>query len=284
MPATASVIVSFSSNERIFLDALLSEAVKFAQQVVVTYGTCFYDGTPEDIEWIEGKAREWARRAESGGGGRVKFVSYDVTREVANNPLKTRPHAYWHNISRIRGVAELGELGAVTDLAELDEQKAKPDFVFFVDGDEIAEGDLVREWLAKVDIPRERAYMLANYWYFRNPRYQAMSLESSILMVPYAWVDSDAKAHAVLMKDWERHGVENVVSGVLAAPNRPMFHHFSWVRSKADLLRKVATWGHKDDKDWAGLIEHEFAGEFEGRDFVHGYEFKIVPNRWAILV
>jgi len=265
MPATASVVVSFSSNERIFLDALLTEAVKFAKEVVVSYGSHFFDGTPEDTEWMDSKAQEWLERS----GSVVKFICYSVTRDIENNPLTYRPHAYWHNISRIEGVNALDK---------------EVDYVFFVDGDEIAEGDLLNTWLTRTEMSRQTAYMFANYWYFRNPRYQATSIESSILMTPYSWVSSNEKAYNILMKNGERQEVEGVITGVVMSPNRPMFHHFSWVRSKSELLRKVATWGHKGDKDWSALIEKEFSGEFEGRDFVHGYEYKIVSNRWNITV
>jgi hypothetical protein len=56
-------------------------------------------------------------------------------------------------------------------------------------------------------------------------------------------------------------------------------HHYSWVRTKEEMLRKVKAWGHTNDKDWNTLIEEEFSREFNGKDFVHGYNFEILKEQ-----
>jgi hypothetical protein len=44
------------------------------------------------------------------------------------------------------------------------------------------------------------------------------------------------------------------------------------------MLKKVRSWGHKEDRNWEDLVEKEFSQEFSGKDFVHGYEFtKVAP-------
>ena len=59
------------------------------------------------------------------------------------------------------------------------------------------------------------------------------------------------------------------------------------------MLKKVQNWGHKDDtaetawyfkskKTWTELVEEEFSKEFDGTDFVHGYEYKIVENKFNL--
>jgi hypothetical protein len=63
-----------------------------------------------------------------------------------------------------------------------------------------------------------------------------------------------------------------------------MFHHFSWVRTKEEMLTKVRSWAHRNDCNWTDLVEQEFTHEFTGRDFVHGYSYRTVPNVFDIKV
>ena len=57
---------------------------------------------------------------------------------------------------------------------------------------------------------------------------------------------------------------------------KPMIHHYSWVRTKDEMLKKVLTWGHNKDRDWVKLIEEEFTRPFNGKCFVNNYEFKVI--------
>ena len=38
---------------------------------------------------------------------------------------------------------------------------------------------------------------------------------------------------------------------VLDINRLPLIHHYSWVRTKQEAIRKVNTWGHFADKNWA---------------------------------
>jgi hypothetical protein len=44
------------------------------------------------------------------------------------------------------------------------------------------------------------------------------------------------------------------------------------------MLRKVKSWGHTNDRDWNPMIEEEFSREFNGKDFVHNYSYKILEK------
>lgn len=59
-------------------------------------------------------------------------------------------------------------------------------------------------------------------------------------------------------------------------------NHFSWVRSKQEMLLKVKNWGHNNDRDWLSLIEEEFSRDFNGIDFVHGYSYTLVDNTFNL--
>jgi hypothetical protein len=57
-----------------------------------------------------------------------------------------------------------------------------------------------------------------------------------------------------------------------------MCNHYSWVRTKEEMLRKVTSWAHSNDTNWTALVEEEFSREFNGTDFVHGYQYDILEK------
>jgi hypothetical protein len=65
---------------------------------------------------------------------------------------------------------------------------------------------------------------------------------------------------------------------VYSTDGTPMIHHYSWVRTKEEMLQKVKSWGHRDDTDWQNLVEKEFSHNFTGTDFVpgHNYEYEVI--------
>jgi hypothetical protein len=194
----------------------------------------------------------------------VKFVIYEVVPDPPNT-LQFRQNAYWHNIARIAGWRSL---------------PCGTDWVLFIDSDEIPDAALFTEWFASTKLDPNVAYNMANYWYFREPTYQAKTFEDSVLLVHTSSLSFDR-----LMRDMERIGIvadHPTIGMVGSLRGKPMFHHYSWVRSKDDMKKKAATWGHKGEQDWDALIEAEFSRGFNGTDFVHGYIYTRVPNFFGI--
>jgi hypothetical protein len=70
--------------------------------------------------------------------------------------------------------------------------------------------------------------------------------------------------------------------------DRPLVHHYSWVRTREQMLRKVRAWGHNRDRDWEKLVAEHFArpeSERIGprfRDFIHGYSYETVTPYIAL--
>jgi hypothetical protein len=48
------------------------------------------------------------------------------------------------------------------------------------------------------------------------------------------------------------------------------------------MLRKVKSWTHSGDRDWVSQVEKEFEHEFNGSDFIHGYQYNIVENKFNL--
>jgi hypothetical protein len=69
---------------------------------------------------------------------------------------------------------------------------------------------------------------------------------------------------------------------VMGLDHLPLFHHFSWVRTEQEMLKKVKSWGHKKDRNWEQLVINEFSKPFQGTDFVHGYSFREVLAPFSI--
>jgi len=181
-----------------------------------------------------------------------------------NDPNKSP--RYYHNLSRKLGTDE-----------------ASNEWVLFVDADEIL-SDEFEPWFNSIK-HTDGSYWFTCYWYFRDAIYQATRVEAAGLLTKKKhcnWnLDSDQERQQLF-----RH-LPNFIDGnnypILSLTTKlPMMHHFSWVRTKEEMLIKVKSWGHSSDKNWIELINTEFNRDFNGTDFVHGYQYNIVDNIFNI--
>lgn len=260
------VVINYSSLEQMFVDAVLRECSKFTHDIVVSYGDRLYNGVPEDTSFVT----QYLRRKYP----YVKFIEYKVN--VAQDMFKLpgvvkRPTAYWCNLARWNGVQALPHV----------------EWFFFIDADEIPEGDRVREWLQHATLDPSYCYKFANYWYFKDVSHQSTTFEDSILFAHKKHLTETSIFH-----DNERDGILEVCG----APQRrmvhgndqlPMFHHFSWVRTKQGLAKKLATWAHRDDifKDAPidKIVEYIYKDD-NVNDIVHNYTYRTVDNTFRIVL
>lgn len=261
----ASVVVCYCSNEKAFIDALLTECYRFSDDIVVSYGSHLYDGTPEDKAHID------ALRSKHNS---VRFVEYVVDNSIDLNKQKgvvKRPKAYWHNLARYTGISSL----------------KKEEWVFLIDSDEIPEGSKVLEWLSKTNLHKECIYKMANYWYFKSVNNQATSWEDSVLLVHSSCLSADN-----IFGDMERdHLVAasgcRLVRQVVGTDGNPMWHHYSFVRNKEGIVHKIKNWGHSDDSfnrvDATKFVDYIYKDE-NVNDIVHGYEYKKANNIFSLRV
>lgn len=154
------------------------------------------------------------------------------------------------------------------------------DWVLFLDSDEVVDTELFMDFL-KTNELNLMSYKFSGYYYFREPIYQAIQWEDASVLCKRELVKPD-----VFNPIHER----GQYSEILNVPKMynvvhkgvPMIHHYSWVRSKEQMLKKVQTWWHKDDTNWTELVEKEFSHPFTGTDFVHGYQYKVVENKYNL--
>lgn len=271
--------VSASSLERPFLRRLLSECARFSTRVAVSYCSHLYSGEPEDLDLFQDLRHEF----DESHPGIFQFVQYE---SKGNNSCAN------HNSARVTGFRAL---------KNNEDPSVSPWWVLFLDADEIPDGEAMRCWInqqgvTNTNLEPSTAYKLSNYWYFLLPTLRADALEDSVLLLPHSSVTVEGlqdrrERDGILAHTF---GIARVKRGVLGDGGLPMFHHYSWVRTRPDLLRKVEHWGHRLDRPWRQLLEHAWAlidrssssssrKEIDGeglpsRDFVHGYKLLRVPD------
>ena len=290
-------LVSYCSHERAYLDAVVRNAREFSDLVVLCVGTRLYTGEPEDVDVPAALVCEEDDNGDVGGGerpvrGAVVVALYEVHQSALGTPIVL------HNAAREAGVDAARRWA-----------RHEPFWALMLDGDEVPDGPRVRGWWAGPGGKAVRAagsrtvHKMANYWSFLSPRLVARPTEDSVLLV-----HSDLLSREALRHPRERDGVYmwhlaspvgvgdlSVARDVRGDDGQPLFWHFSWVRhggddgGRAALKAKVRNWGHRDDRDWASLIDAAFdaldldAGVFPERDFVHGHELLLLPAPPGVL-
>ena len=168
--------------------------------------------------------------------------------------------SFWHNYARWVGFCKISP---------------NIDYILFLDADEIVETDRFSEIIKKSDFTKYDYLCFSNYWYFRDQRYRARHIQNSPYMVKRSVIDKN-----LIFNTTERVNFTTLPNGfpdaVRGFDGKPLFHHYSWVRNKEEMLRKVRTWGHSKVKNWTALVEEEFSREFNGTDFVYFYQYDIV--------
>lgn len=234
-----STVINYCSNEKRFIDQCIKSIEPFSNQIIVSVADHFFDGTPENIEIIEEHKKEHKN---------AQFLIYEW-----NNSKFPR---YWHNFARLQAVNKI---------------KDSCDWVLFIDADEIIDTKLFKKFIPRLAMGSSiNSYKLANYWYFREPCYRADAIEDSIVIVrsEYACNIDLYDRH----REREQFEFYNTPRNVMV-DNTPLAHHYSWVRTKEEMLRKVKSWGHNKDRDWESLVEEEFSRPFNGTCFVNQYTF-----------
>lgn len=260
-----SVIINYSSNERAYIHPVLSECSQFADEVIVSYGSHLLDGTAEDKGHILNLQSTYPT---------VKFVEYHVNLSVdmySKPGVVARPTAYWHNLARWTAIQNI----------------MCKNWVFVIDTDEIPDGKLVRPWsqVALPHLEHSDCFKFANFWYFKEAIYQATTLEDSPLLIHYTHLTKSN-----VFGDLER-GQPVAASGcnmhaaVTGFDGSVLWHHFSWVRSRAGLEHKLKHWAHADDMfhnvNASELVAMIFRDE-NVNDVVHHYKYVVVNNTFNI--
>ena len=262
-----SVVVDYSSNERVTIIPTLSQSSLFSDDIVVSFGSHLMNGVAEDKEHISELGERFPK---------VHFVEYQVDFSLNMSEqagVHDRPRAYWHNLARWTGVQQL----------------KRKQWVFLLDADEVPDGKLVQQWLPVFypKLLKAKCYRMASFWYFKKPIFQATTLEEAPLLIHYKHLNKEN-----VFGDWERshlitHSQCVIQDAFKGSGNQVLWHHFSWVRSRGAMTHKLKHWGHADDRfknvDVEQIVDDIFKDD-NVNDIVHRYQYRMVENIFGIQV
>jgi hypothetical protein len=249
-----TTVLQYCSNDFRWIEKCVEQASKISEEIIIPVSDHYFDGVPEDREILDKTYKLLSKFP------KVQIIEFEWEPGNSMN--------YWHNMART-----IGKEQASNDT----------DWILFLDTDEIIDDIAWDKWVESKEYEQYDSLKFKNYWYFREPIYQANNWETSVVLVrkEFAYFD--------LFNPREReqcHEFLNVRKkiGILSIDGLPMIHHYSWVRTKEEMLRKVKSWGHANDRDWVSLVEEEFSRPFNGTDFVpyHHYEYEIVENKYNL--
>ena len=255
-----SVVINYCTLEREFLNSCLTECLKFSDDIVVSYGSHFYNGTIEDHAHIARQIIKFPM---------IQFVEYRVDVSIDLSKQKgviKRPFAYWHNLARWTGVNDC----------------KKNNWILFLDVDEIPDGERFNLFLNSIILDEGFNYSISNYWYFKSPNFQALEIEQTAKLIKYQYITIDS-----IFGDAERdhlcaNAARNTYSFVVGHDGLPMIHHFSWVRRQGILLQKIKSWGHADDIFNPNEYVDRIFMNKNINDIAHRYTYKYVYNQFGI--
>jgi hypothetical protein len=254
---TASVI-TFCSNEWRFLDQCIEQARLFSSQILIPVCDHFFNGDQEDyalLEWFYNKHPTCTF---------LEFhfdpnQPYGLFSPLNEDDCDANHH--WHNSGRLVAFYFL-------------EPEIKN--VLFLDVDEIPDGTKFAQWLNHVQFEDCAAFRFCGHWYFRQAEFQSLEIPDTSLFIqkkvltPELLLTIDERTGTF----WKAEG--NKKRQVKGLQDETLFHHYSWVRTKEEMLKKTASWSHHWERDWKTLIEEEYAREFTGVDFVRKYHYQTV--------
>ena len=241
-----TTLINYCTNDYRFIRFCIKEAAAFSHEVIVPYTDFFYDGTPEDKELLEKTIQE-------NPSARFEYFPYEPSMDVLPQ--------HWVTFARVFGW-----------------QKSSPetDFILFLDADEVVDSSRFRDWLGVFPLHKMNTVKLANYYYFRETCFQSENFEDSVVLAR-----KNKLTETMIMDFQDRESTFRSIQGpkarmVFGKDNLPLVHHYSWVRTEAEMIKKVSAWGHSHERDWISQVKEEFSHDFTGVDFVHGYRYKTV--------
>jgi 5'(3')-deoxyribonucleotidase len=240
-----SVIIPYCSLEKDLMDDVLESLDGACDEIIIVYLTHLFDGTldTESDEVIKNYKLKYPC---------IKDICVQWT------PKKTH-QGYWPCTMR-----KIGYL------------QSTKDWILLIDSDEtIQNKDTFTKWFQSVRDGPIVSYKLANYWYFLSKQRRSKTLEDSIVIVKREEIN--IRQFSQYATDRDSFVNKNTPRMTKDLDGNPMFNHYSWVRSKEVLLKKVKTWGHREDRDWIPMVEKAFSEDIlTTPDFVHNYTYEIL--------
>lgn len=254
-------VVLYSSNDHVFANACITSLLELKIKThVVTY-THMWRGDLENQELLDNTLYPFKNNP--------LFNYYQIEWTPGNSPW------YWEGTGRYLATQQVSD---------------NTDYILYIDVDEIIDVDGFKKWeldgfqvsntwtnCCNGNIFQYDTIKLADYWYWREPIYRSKSVEYNTVMAKTSLAKSIPNIPGG-RNNYTDHG-----SCGFTDQNNTFIHHYSWVRNKEQMINKVSNWGHTHDRNnWVEKVNEEFSRPFNGCDFMHGYQYDTVENKFNI--
>lgn len=237
-----SVVISYCSNDKCFIKPLIEQCRLFCDDIVIVSCSHFFNGE-KDVDLED-----------LNDSGIIHHVfDFEPDKDIK----------FHHNHARFKGL-----------------HLSSREFVLFLDADELPDGTLMANFISETNMNHETIINFKCNWYFREPIFKAKNQEICGLLAHRSKLTENLFFTPLERWSYKLYNIPSMENADYHG--LVIMHHFSWVKTKNQMLKKVSSWGHHNDKNWANLIEKEFDNDFSGFDFVHGYRFETVPNQFGI--
>lgn len=247
-----TTVISYCTNDYRFLGKCIEEASHFSQQIIVPVCDHFFNGMPENRPLLEATYAQFPH---------VQFIEFPYgTLYPSYIRLSSQDRewsAHWHSLARLLGFYH-----------------ASSEWILFLDTDEIVEGI---KWRESFDsFTPYNAIRLACYFYVLKASIRATKVQDLTLLVRKSSLHP-----SFFYQPDERYGMFKRVQGskkteFRGLDQRPLIHHYSWVRPENEILQKVTTWGHRLDKNWQEVVRGLFGSAGQKVIFEEPMEFEEV--------
>ena len=257
---TIGAVVLYSTNDYDYFNLCINNLLDCGiSSIVVVTCSRMWNGDEENQELMEQSIKLYADNP------KVEFIKIPWVPDM-------KPF-YFENIGREMGVSFI---------------QNKCDFVLLIDTDEIIDPYTFSIWLNTYDISRYKAIGLKQYFYMKSAIYRAKTCDDYNVVL-FNTKYANKKRYGNARRRFLNY--DNKISrwltklGVhpkykLQKDDLIFIHHYSWVKTKEQLLKKVNNWGHREDrKDWASVVNNIIdKNEFEGEYIIVNNIFNIKTN------
>ena len=251
-----SISISYSSTDFHQIDEVIDAASKISDDIHVSSFNKFFNGDEERLDLLKETFEKNKNKA------KFHFINYEDVKKL-NFQDSYFLYIFCHNYLRYSNILN-----------------SKYDYILYLDSDEVIDYQEFNEFIKTIDLTKSTSYFFDVYWYFRSRKYQAKTYEASSIVMSNKKYLKENNIFSINER-WAL-ATNEIIKNCRSISGKPLFHHYSWVKGKDEveckelLLKKVKSWSHTSDRDWNKLIEEEFSRPFNGRDFVHGYSYKIL--------
>lgn len=254
-----ATIISYCTNDYRFLQKCVSGIKAFSSQILVVTCDHFFKGKKENYPLLH---QTYAENQD------LTFLEISYLHDRLYNPYINRTPQdndwidYWHSTTRYIPFFYLND-----DIQ----------YVFFLDSDEIVDRETFQMWLDTEEYRNWDALRFLQYYYFRSAKYRARKYQIGGLFAKKSALDP-----SILFDGDDRAGIFERIQGKkmegAAFEEDPMIHHYSWVKTKKECLKKAENWCHHWERDWMTLIHQEFSRPFNGRDFIDQRNYEVLDT------